>query len=488
MYKDFYKGSLVIFLGILLGKVLAMANNIILARYLHSHYFGVFLLGLSVFSLVSVASNLGIPGLLPKLLTDHRIKKQGSRINDLISISSTYCFLFSIFLSAILYIYASQISIKVFHSHELAGVLKPLSLVLPFSILTLVIIAVYRGYQQTIPKVILIDLLSPGLKILLFVIFFYFGLKLAAAYYAYALSIILVFIIALIVMTKKYQVKLKPRFYDPEITPTLFKLAWPLSVQSFVYIIYTQIDRLCIGYFLSPVEVGIYGAAWSIAALLLFIPQSFSFLALPLFSKLISKQSIVELRGTFKKIAKTMFEISLPILLCLIILSEDVLTIIYGKEYAVGYIALSILGFGTFSQSLLGPAAECLVGAGKTRETLIATTVGCTVNIVLNIMLIPVYGIVGAAAATCTGMLLSRFLLGYFNYLYLKIFPFDYKNISWIIICICLTPIIVFLNKNIHLNILLLKTFLLVSIYLTLSYSLLYLLLFTRYGRKLRYN
>jgi O-antigen/teichoic acid export membrane protein len=488
MYKDFYKGSLIIFIGILLGKALAMANKIILARYLQSHYFGVFLLGLSVFSLVSVASNLGIPGLLPKLLTDYKTQKQGFRINDLISISMTYCFLFSVFLSVLLYFFAPQISIKVFHSTELSSVLKVLSSVLPFSIVSLVIIAVYRGYQQTILKVILADLLPSGMCILIFVILFYFGLKLEAAYYAYGLSVMLVFIIALIVMIKNTQVRLKPRIYDPEITPKLFKLAWPLSIQSFVYIIYTQIDRLCIGYFLTPVEVGIYGAAWSIAALLLFIPQSFSFLALPVFSKLIAKRSIDELRKSFNKLAKTMFEISLPLLLCLIILSKDILTILYGKDYVTGATALSILGLGIFSQSILGPAADCLVGAGKTRETLIATAAGCLINIILNILLIPIYGIIGAALATCTGMIFSRLILGYFNYLYLRIFPFDYKYICWFIICICLTPVIVFLDKNIHLNILMLKAFILISIYLSLSYSLLYLLLFTRHGRKLRYN
>ena len=52
----------------------------------------------------------------------------------------------------------------------------------------------------------------------------------------------------------------------------------------------------------NPVEVGVYGAAWSIAGMLLFIPQAFSFLALPMFSKLFSKQSITELREIFKKI------------------------------------------------------------------------------------------------------------------------------------------------------------------------------------------
>ncbi|MCK4820743.1 polysaccharide biosynthesis C-terminal domain-containing protein, partial [bacterium] len=255
-----------------------------------------------------------------------------------------------------------------------------------------------------------------------------------------------------------------------------------------LWIIYSQIDRLSIGYFLSPVEVGVYGAAWSIVALLLFIPQAFSFLALPIFSKLFSKQSITELREIFKKIAKTMFEISLPILLCVIIMSKDILTILYGKDYAVGATALSILGLGVFSESILGPAADCLVGAGKTRAPLIATSVGCLVNIILNILLIPIYGIIGAALATCTGMLLSRFVMGYFNYLHLRIFPFDYKYIYWITICICLTPIIVFLNKNVHLKFLFLKTFILISIYLTISYSLLYLLLFARRGGKFRYN
>ena len=287
----------------------------------------------------------------------------------------------------------------------------------------------------------------------------------------------LVFMMSLFVMTIKLRVKIKPRIYDNDITPKLIKLAWPLSLESFVWIIYSQIDRLLIGYFLSPVDVGVYGAAWSIAALLSFIPQSFTFLALPIFSNFMSKNRIADLKTAFNKLAKTMFGISLPILICLMVLSKEVLIILYGIEYSTGSIALSILALGVFSECIMGPVSECLVSAGKTRAPLIATSIGCLINIILNILLIPKYGIIGAAVGTFTAMFLSRLVLGYFNYLYLRIFPINYAYFCWLVICLSLTPVIIYLNNNIHLEVLMIKAFILIAVYLFISYTLLWFII-----------
>ena len=472
-----------IFVGILSGKILAMTNNIILARFLQSYYFGIFLLGISVYNLISVACNLGIPGLLPKLLFD--FKSDEGKNDQLISISITLCFISSFALSSIIILFAQKISVSIFHAPEMTNVLRPILFVLPFGILTYVIMSIFRGYKKTIPKVIITDLLPPGLNIAIFLLLFYLGLRLGAASYAFSISTITVFTVAFIIMLKTIRVKFRPIVYNSEITPNMFKLAWPLSIESFVWIIYTQIDRLSIGYFLTPVEVGIYGAAWAIAALLSFIPQSFNFLALPIFSNFISKQSISELRMNFNKISILIFEISLPLLFCIVLLSKESLTILYGKDYSSGALALSILALGIFSDSILGPASECLVSAGKTRAPLIATTVGCIINIVLNLLLIPACGIVGAAIATCTAMFIARFTLGYFNYVYLKIFPINYKYMCWFAFCISLTPLIYTINNNIKTGSILINALIAATVYLIIIYSILaFIIIKNTYNRK----
>ena len=476
MIREFLKGSSIIFIGLVCSKLLALGNNIVLARFLGSSDFGLFLLGLSVFQLFTVIPNLGLSSVLPKFVSEYIELKESKKIEKI----SALCIGTSLFLGTVFgiisYNLAPLISVKIFHNNELINVLKILSFVIPISIITSVIMAIYRGYQKTIYKVALEDILSLVLKIVFFMCLFHAGFKLSAAYYAYVLASLMVLFLAVILVKNATMMKIKICFYDKKMSPNLYKLSWPLALQSVVWVVYSQIDRLCLGFFLPSSAIGIYGAAFSIVGMLNFIPRSFSYLALPNFSAALSRNFSNEFRLTYLKISKIMFGLSLPILIYLFVFSKQILKMFYGNEYLSGTMALVILGIGILSNCLSGPASDSLIAAGKTKAPLIAITVGCINNIILNIFLIPIYGINGAAIATCIGLFLSRFIMSYFNYFYLKIIPFDYTYIIWTIISICLIPLLLLLNK-IKISILFLKLSFIGLIYIALSYYLLYKLL-----------
>lgn len=433
-YK-FYKGSLIIIAGIVLNKILAMTNNIILARFLEPYYFGLFFLGISILEIISVPANFGIPGVLPKLVAQYKSQKNKGLIEKTVSVSLGICFIISLFFSIILFFYADMIAEDIFNSKELAPLLSVFAWLVPFYVNTFVLVSVLRGYQTSRLKVIYQDILPPGLKILFFILFFYAGFGFSAAYFAFAISTLVIFSLTFIKLKTNFIKNLKIRFKPQGLSLPLIKLAWPLSLQSLIWVIYSQIDRLSIGYYLSPREVGIYCAAFSLATLLSIIPQGFSFLSLPEFSKLLAENSFSKFKIFFRQIAELIFTISLPLFICLVIFAKDLLKLLYGPEFSNGFMAIIILSSGLLANTIWGPASDALVGAGHTKSLLLSTLCGCIANIIFNILFIPLFGIKGAALATSVSMIISCSVTGIFNYHYFKLFPLNINYLSWAVLC-----------------------------------------------------
>jgi len=433
-YK-FYKGSLIIIAGIVLGKILAMTNNIILARCLDPYYFGLFFLGISILEILSVPANFGIPGVLPKLVAQYKAQNNKVLIEKTVSVSLGICFIISLFFSIILFSYADLIAKDIFKSKDLAPLLSVFAWLIPFYVNIFVLISVLRGYQAPHLKVLYQDILPQFLKILFFILLFYAGFGFKAAYFSFAISTLVIFSLTFIKLKTNFVKNLKIRFKAPGLGLPLIKLAWPLSLQSLIWVIYSQIDRLSIGFYLSPREVGIYCAAFSLAALLSIIPQGFSFLSLPEFSKLLAENSFDKFKIIFRQIAGLIFAISLPLFICLTIFAEDLLKLLYGPDFVDGFTVIIILSSGLLINTLWGPASDALVGAGHTKSLLLSTLCGCIANIIFNILFIPLFGIKGAALATSISMIISYSVTGIFNYHYFKLFPLNIHYLSWAILC-----------------------------------------------------
>lgn len=479
MFKDFYKGSIIIFGGLIIGKFVAMANNVLMARLLSTHHFGIFLIGFTVFRFITIPANFGIPSIMPKFVSESIATKQYTELTRYVSQGLMVTFLFSTILAATAIVGADWIAHTIFHSDELGPVIKVMSIAVPFGVLFAVLIAIHRGLQKNFTKVILQDVLLLSSKCILFILLFYYGLNLKAAYFSFTASYIIVFCVALITVLAALRIKpVKFLSVDVKIVREIIKLSWPLSIQSFIWIIYSQIDRVFIGYFLSPSQVGIYVASFSIVLLLSFLPQAFSYQALPTFSKLFSKNDKSAYKLTYQKVSKVLFLVSFPLLVCISIFAKEIITVLYGNDYIDGALVLVILNIGYFSRCIIGPASESLVTIGKTQKPMIATLAGCIANVILNLLLIPRFGIYGAAIATSISVVLSEIFMGFFNYKFLHIIPFDFSYVIWATICIGLIPAVSFLYTHLNMGWYILDIALCCTIYLIISYSILYFLFY----------
>jgi O-antigen/teichoic acid export membrane protein len=165
----------------------------------------------------------------------------------------------------------------------------------------------------------------------------------------------------------------------------------------------SSVDILMVGFFLEPESVGFYRSVHPLRKITELVLRSFGFLFLPLATEYYSKGELGELRMFYRISTKWIALITLPFVLVFTLYSSDVVRVFLDPEYLSGASVLSILTAGLFFNALVGANGAMTKAINRPRIELYAASVGVGVNIVLNVLLIPVVGIVGAAIATVLG-------------------------------------------------------------------------------------
>ena len=124
----------------------------------------------------------------------------------------------------------------------------------------------------------------------------------------------------------------------------------------------------------------------------------------PKITQLYTQQKYDEVQRIAVKSSKLIFWLSLPVFIILFFLSKYVMWL-YGAEFMKGALSLSILTIGQVFNTLCGPVAQVLNATGYHKQFRNISLMGMGVNILINLIIIPIYGIEGAAIANTLSML-----------------------------------------------------------------------------------
>lgn len=192
----------------------------------------------------------------------------------------------------------------------------------------------------------------------------------------------------------------------------LMRVAVPLGIASVLITIYYQIDSVLLLNLSTEEETGVYGAAYRFLSPLLFLPAAVMSSFFPVMSA-VHESDPERVRRLVQRAAELMTVISLPILAVTIALSDQIVDVLYGDEFArtaevlpVLMIALVAICFG----SLAGFLAPLL---NLHWRLALYSAIGAAANIGLNVWLIPQYGALGSAWATvATEVVTMALMLG----------------------------------------------------------------------------
>jgi len=190
---------------------------------------------------------------------------------------------------------------------------------------------------------------------------------------------------------------------------SLLKSSWPLFFSLMVIMIYMKVDQVMIGEMLGDEEVGIYSAAVRLVEMWYIVPAIIASSIFPALYKLRSDNPERYLQRVQQYFD---FMVFMPVLAGILILlvAGQLVIFVYGGEYQGAVEVLKIYMWSSVFGFLVVATASYLVAENKTIFLLFRYTLGMLINLALNWLLIPVYGIEGSAYATLIAYLFAAYL------------------------------------------------------------------------------
>jgi O-antigen/teichoic acid export membrane protein len=198
-----------------------------------------------------------------------------------------------------------------------------------------------------------------------------------------------------------------PREYEPA---TWMGMAWAMVILNGSQSIRANTDLLIVGAMLEPADLGVYTAVVRTATLVAFLLSVASMVIQPTISSLHSQGRIVELREFTRRATATIFVLTCGVGVLAALFGKSVLSM-FGGEFVAGYKSLLILAAGHVAVSLFGPITSLLVMTDRQYHAATVHVVSILLNILLDILLLPRFGIEGAALATAVSLLLATMAL-----------------------------------------------------------------------------
>lgn len=457
----------IIFFGTILALLLEFFGRVILARFYSVSEYGVFTLALTVLNITLLLASLGLPDGIAREIAFYR-KREPSRVGEIISTSIFTVALSSLMALALIVLY-SDIIAQIFRQNELSCFIRILAFVIPFSSMTGIILSVYRGFGRAKERVYFSNI-SKLLFLIFILVLVVLNLQFIYVFYACIANSILTFF-ALVFYTHRlrlFEIKFSPNL---KVGKKLLMFSIPLLFIGILGFIIDWTDTLMLGYYKSAELVGLYNAASPLARLIRIFLSTAAFIYLPVASELYAKEKIKEMGRVYQILTKWIFLLTLPIFTVIFLFPEETIKFLFGAKYLPATLTFRILAFGFMFHTILGLNGLSLIVIKDSRFILFSSLSSAFSNIILNAVLIPTYGMEGAAVASLISYVIGNVLNSLRLYQKSRIHPFSWNYTKLLIISFVLLIILQKLSSkivNMWYIILILVIFLLIYFFLVL--------------------
>ena len=182
-----------------------------------------------------------------------------------------------------------------------------------------------------------------------------------------------------------------------------WRVALPLLLAAGFHVVLSQTDIIMIGLFLTPDDVAIYYAAAKTGVFISFALTAVNAVAAPRLAALHAQGKLTELQALVSTMSHWIFWPALAAAAAAVLFGAKILTL-FGPTFSAGHTALVILVFGHLVRAGTGLVGDLLGLTGHQKLNAWVLALSAVLNVILNALLIPRFGIAGAAAATAVTM------------------------------------------------------------------------------------
>lgn len=264
-------------------------------------------------------------------------------------------------------------------------------------------LAATQGWRSQRAFTLIGSILVPGLRLVLTVLTLWQGLGLMGALWAVAISSWTGAVLAIVVLVRRLRRVERARpTYDPRPMVSFAVVSWgsTLATTGIVWA-----DTLILGYLTSAEEVGVYTVATRLVTLAIFVLNPINSAFVPHVAHLYHRGDRHGVDAVYGAANRWILRLSAPAFILLLAFPEDLLDL-FGSGYGTASAVTVVLAVGQLANTAAGPCGSVLNMCGLVRVSLLDNVAALTVNVGLNLLLIPPYGVLGAAVAWTTSLVL----------------------------------------------------------------------------------
>ena len=395
---EFARSSVVIFLFTVFGMGAKYGFVSLATKLFPQSVFGKYSLALSLTTFFAITSTLGLQVAQDRFIPVYRENDNLAKVRTFIVRSFTIAFILLSTISLVLYFFSGQIA-DVFGE---VGFRQPLRIfsvaVVALGMLDLMVYT-FRGFEKPVYQAAFRRFGTKILPIAIVLIFLAVGQGEQALYFSFPIATVILLLSLTFIFYITIFRKL-PSEADQINLRRILNYSWPFSISKTSAVFLAYADVFFIGYYLQAESVAIYRVAILLSSLILLPLRSMNPLFKPLCSRLYNTGELTELRRFYDAVARWGTTLSFGFVIVYLSIGKALIGLLFTPSYSSGFTSLVVLALASGFVAFLGPSGTTLQAADESRFYLGNSLLQLSLNVVLNILLIPVLGILGAAVAT----------------------------------------------------------------------------------------
>jgi O-antigen/teichoic acid export membrane protein len=393
----------IMLVGSVLGGLLAIVDEAMIARFLGVETYGLYALAFMLARISSLVAALGLPVTILHFLPVYLTQNDKERALGLIIGSTLAPLLGGCLFASGLWLLSDWLAIRIFHEPRAAVYIRSLAMAVPFSALVELLGHLTRGFGHAFGFVVIRSVAPPLCYMgVLFCLIHFGGAKLSVTHGLVGSYVLGTVLGVAFVANYTYSTigRVKPKFEFGE----LYSYAVPVLLNLGVSVVLVWTDLFQLGIFTNADTVGIYRACMQIVIIFDLIWNAYSAAAGPIYPVLIFEHRYEQLQRTYLAAVHLATLLAAPTFLLIVCNGGDILSVL-GPRFTAGTLALSILAFGHLVKVSFGAAAILLILGGKQRLEATNAVIAAILNLLLTFILIPRFGLTGAAMSTATSLI-----------------------------------------------------------------------------------
>ena len=391
--------SSVYFAGTMFSAGAGYVFKVYLARVLGAEALGLYALGMTIIGFVGVFKGFGLPQAAVRFVASYNATSRYEELRAFIFRAVGLLLAANALLGVLVIIVGPWVAEHLYHAPALSPYLGLFALIMIFGTLTTFFGQVLQGYKDVSRRTVINNFIGSPVVMTFTVILVTLGMGLRGYILAQVLCAVTILTLMLAAVWNSTPPAARTlSFQLPPFPREVISFSAAVYGIDFLRFLLSQSDKVLIGMFLGPREVGIYAVSIAIVMYVAIVLQSVNQIFSPTIAELHSSGQHALLGRLFQTLTKWIIGLTLPVASVVIIFARPIMSM-FGRDFESGWPILIVGTLGQLVSCGVGSVGFLLLMSGNQNRLIRVQMVMTVVMVGLGLLLIPHWGIFGAAVA-----------------------------------------------------------------------------------------